>query len=85
MWKFDNQGVKEETFIQVSRRGRDGAAGVERNNGKAVARGLGQERQCWQTGRSHICVQINREEQLGSETDRRAQGSSREIKPQTSD
>ena len=65
--------VKEETFIQVSRRGRDGAAGVERNNGKAVARGLGQERQCWQTGRSHICVQ---EEQLGSETDNTTQGSS---------
>ena len=23
MWKSDNQGVKEETFIQTSRRGRD--------------------------------------------------------------
>ena len=24
VWKFDNQGVKEETFIQTSQRGRDG-------------------------------------------------------------
>ena len=27
VWKSDNQGVKEETFIQTGRRGADGAAG----------------------------------------------------------
>ena len=27
----------------------------------------------WQTKRSHICIQINREEQLGSEIDRTTQ------------
>ena len=27
VWKSDNQGVKEETFIQTSRRGRDGQPG----------------------------------------------------------
>ena len=27
MWKSDNQGDKEETFIQTSRRGRDGQLG----------------------------------------------------------
>ena len=29
----------------------------------------------WQTGQSHICVQINEEEKLGSETDSKTQGS----------
>ena len=38
----------------------------------------------WQSGQSHICVQINREEQLGSQTGCTTQGSiqQREIKPQ---
>ena len=27
VWKSDNQGVKEETFIQTGRRGRDGQLG----------------------------------------------------------
>ena len=27
VWKSDNQGVKEETFIQIGRRGRDGQLG----------------------------------------------------------
>ena len=31
----------------------------------------------WRSGRSHIHVQINREEQLGSKTDRATQGSNR--------
>ena len=31
---------------------------------------------CWQSRQSHICVQINWEEQLGSETDHATQGSS---------
>ena len=30
----------------------------------------------WQRGQSHICMQINQEEQLGSETDLATQGSS---------
>ena len=38
-----------------------------------------------QTGQSHIRVQINWEEQLGSETDHTTQSSSGEIKPQSSD
>ena len=74
VWKSDNQGVKKETFIQTGRRGRDGQ----------LSRGdLWQGCGWWtqggselQTGRSHICVQINREEQLGSETDHTTQGSS---------
>ena len=36
-WKSDNQGVKEETFIQTSRRGRDGTA---RRRGLVARRGL---------------------------------------------
>ena len=40
----DNQGVKEETFIQTSRRGRDGQLGVERMLGKAWGGGPGQAR-----------------------------------------
>ena len=30
----------------------------------------------WRTGRSHICVQINKEEQLESKTDHATQSSS---------
>ena len=29
----------------------------------------------WQTGRSHICMPINQEEQLGTQTDHTTQGS----------
>ena len=29
VWKFNNQGIKEETFIQTRRRGRDGGQGGE--------------------------------------------------------
>ena len=41
----------------------------------------------WQTGLSHICMQINQEEQLGSKTDHTIQGSSerRFYYPKTSD
>ena len=40
----------------------------------------------WQTLWSHICAQINREEQRGSETDRTTPGlQHEEIKPQTTD
>ena len=67
VWKFENQRVKEETFIQTGRRGGDGHLGGEYS---LVARWWLED---WQ---SHICVQINREEQLGSETDHITQGSS---------
>ena len=39
VWKSDNQGVKEETFIQTGRRRWRGAAVVERAHSKAVAGG----------------------------------------------
>ena len=67
VWKSDNQGVKEETFIQTGRRGGDGQLG-----GKNLWQGGSwRTRQggSWQSGWSHICMRINREEQLGSETD----------------
>ena len=38
VWKLDNQGVKEETFIQTNRRGKD-RQWVERTPGKAAAGG----------------------------------------------
>ena len=40
VWKSDNQGVKEETFIQTGRRGRDKQPGKE-HSCKAVACRLG--------------------------------------------
>ena len=40
VWKFNNQGVKEKTFIQTSRRGGDGQPGGE----------VSQQRSGWQTG-----------------------------------
>ena len=65
VWKSDNQGVKE-TFIQTDRRGGDGQLGREdsqQGSGWWTGRDVG-----LQTGQSHIHVQINQEEQLGSET-----------------
>ena len=64
VWKLDKQGVKEETFIQTSRRGGDGQLGGEDL----------QQGDSWQSGWSHIRVQINWEEQLGSKTDGETQG-----------
>ena len=58
VWESDNQGVKKETLTQTSRRGGDGQLGGEDSRQSG---GL-------QTGWSHIHVQINWEEQLGSET-----------------
>ena len=61
VWKYDNQGVKEETFIQTSRRGGDQQPGW---------RGLMARWWLKDWGRhSHIFVWINQEEQLGSKTD----------------
>ena len=65
VWKSDNQGIKEETFIQTGRRGGDGQLCREdsqQGSGWWTGRGGG-----LQTGQSHIHVQINQEEQLGSE------------------
>ena len=62
----DNQGVKEETFIQTGRRGRDWQRGR-----KDTWQGGS-----WWSGWSHICLQINWEEQLGSETTPTTQGPS---------
>ena len=57
-------------------------AWVERMYGKAAAAaGLSRQGSGWQTGQSHIRMQINREE-LGSNIDNVTQGSSTEIKPQ---
>ena len=53
--------MKEETFIQTDRRGGDGQLGQKR----LVARWwLGDQRRQY-----HICMWINQEEHLGSETD----------------
>ena len=51
--KSDNQGVKEETFIQTSKRGGDGHPGGG-DSQQAAARRLGWQGGSWQTGRSHI-------------------------------
>ena len=76
VWKSDNQGVKEETFIQTSRRGRD-AAEMERTRGKVVA-GRPSEVVAGGAG-SPTFAQINWEKQLGIQTDQKP----REIKPQS--
>ena len=57
VWKSDNQGVKEETFIQTNRRGGDGQPGGEdswQGGGWQTRRGGS-----LQTGWSHIHMQIN--------------------------
>ena len=65
-WKSSNQGDKEETLTQTSRRGGDGQP----------AREDSQQGGGWWTRWPHIRVQINQEEQLGSEADHATQGSS---------
>ena len=62
--KSDNQGVKEETFFQTSKRGGDGQPGREDL----------EQGSSWRTEWSHICVQINWEEQLWSKADFETQG-----------
>ena len=101
VWKFDKQGVKEDTFIQNSRRtetrsqaekdSRQGS-GWRTQQGSGLWRGAARSSQRilrgngLQTGRSHIPAQINQEEQRGSETDLETPMLQlREIKPQTSD
>ena len=65
-------GVKEEAFIQIGRRGGD-----RKRGGGDKEQGSGwRTRQTRLRLESHIQVQINQEEQLGSETDYATQGSS---------
>ena len=60
------------------------AARSKRTLSKVAARGQGQVRRqladwarhSWQSGWSHICVEINQEQQLGSKRDRTTYGSS---------
>ena len=74
VWKSDNQGVKEETFIQTGSRGRDRKSGWKgRMTGQQQA---DQARQPLLEGAVHIYMCINWEEQLGSKTDQATQGSS---------
>ena len=66
VWKSDNQGVKEETFIQTGRRGGDRQQGREDS-----WQGCGWVPARWRLAQWVVphSVQINQEEQLGSETD----------------
>ena len=75
VWKSDNQGVKEETLTQTGRGGGDGQLG-----GEASWQGGG-----WQSGRSHIHLRINWEEQLGTRHISQPRVPAGKIKPQTSD
>ena len=50
--------------------------GAERAHGKVETKGLGWKWRWLAERRSHFCVWINQEEQLGSKTDRTTQGSS---------
>ena len=59
LWKSNDPGVKEDTFIQTGRRDGDRKPGVE-----DAQQGSG-----WQTRWSHIYMQINQEQQLGNKTD----------------
>ena len=81
VWKSDNQGVKEETFIQTSRSSGDRQLGqrglTARQCLEDKARWLLEDWGRW-SRQSHIFMQINWEEQLGSKTDHTTQSSSAE-------
>ena len=67
VWKPENQGVKEETFISTGRRVEMGSWGREDAwQGDRPGRQVGN----WKTRWFHNHVQISWEEQLGSKTDR---------------
>ena len=60
VWKSNNQGIKEETFIRTGRRGGDGqlhGGDWWQSGGWRTWQGGG-----LQTGQSHVLVQINQEE-----------------------
>ena len=46
VWKSNNQGIKEQTFIQTGRRGKDRELGREDSHGKAAAGGPSKVRDC---------------------------------------
>ena len=74
IWKSDNQRNKEETFIQTSRRAETSRQGGEDSpQGGSWWTGQGGG---WWSGQPHICMWVNQEEQLWSETDHTTQGSS---------
>ena len=72
---LDNQKVKEETFIQTSKRGRDGQPRRRGLVAKWWLVDLGRPGGGWQVGHFHIHVQINWEEKQWSETDCSTKGS----------
>ena len=83
VWKSNNQGVKEEPFIQTGRRGGDGQPGWRGHEARLQLEDQGRWGGGWSSRWSHICVWINREEQLGIEADHTTEGSRvGEIKPQ---
>ena len=101
VWKSDNQGDKDETFIQTIG-GVEMGSWVERTHSKSAAGGPSEVADCgmgwaklqledptrsWLADPvAHICAQINREERRGSEADRTTQSCrAGELKPQTSD
>ena len=83
VWKSNNQGLKEETFIQTGRRGA-ARQRVERTRGKVVAGGLSEVGDC---GVRWAKLQLACKAAAGGPGDRlRNPGfQHREIKPQTSD
>ena len=74
VWKSDNQGVKEETFMQTNQRGRDKQPGWRGLMTRQQLEDQGRRGDSWHSRQSHNCVQINWEEQLGSQTDSTNQG-----------
>ena len=67
VWKSDNQGDKEETFIQTGRRDRAGQLGGERTPGKAAAGGPSEVADC---GTGWAKLQLAGEAAAGGEGDR---------------
>ena len=82
--KSDNQGDKEETFIQTTGWGRDGQLGVERICSKATTGGLSKVVDC---GAGWAKLQLAGEAAAGGPGDRphNPEFQDREIKPQTTD
>ena len=74
LWKSKNQGIKEETFMQTNKRGRDRQPG---QRGCATRWQLVDQARWWLVHQSvpHWCVG-NWEEQLGRKTDQATQGPS---------
>ena len=76
LWKSDNQGVQEETFIQTGRKGKHGQPGWRGPMARWHLEDPDRRGGGLQTRHPPVCMQINLEEQLGSRTDCSIQGSS---------